>query len=199
MTRLDRGFLDGALEEELRGLFTEWTSDEEVTRFVCAARHGEWHFMICYDDRGFPHTVRVYWAQDKSLIDVYRRSIADLHNGLEAVDVRRGAEQWKRRAHRTLELDAMGLQVERELTLQDLAEQRAAIGQSRKMSAVETVASTAIGFVVAMLAQKIILPMFGLHASNSDHFWIAVLFTFVSIVRGYCVRRLFNWIGRRGK
>jgi len=71
--------------------------------------------------------------------------------------------------------------------------------QSRAMSATETIASTAIGFIVAMLAQKIILPLFGLHASNSDHFWIAVLFTFVSIVRGYCVRRLFNWIGESGK
>lgn len=69
-------------------------------------------------------------------------------------------------------------------------------GQSRRASAVEVATSTAIGFTVAVVAQKIILPLFGLYASTGEHLGIAVLFTIVSIVRGYAVRRLFNALGR---
>ena len=70
-------------------------------------------------------------------------------------------------------------------------------GQSRGASAVEVATSTAVGFTVAVIAQKIILPLFGLYASTSEHIGIAVLFTVVSIVRGYAVRRLFNALHRR--
>lgn len=69
--------------------------------------------------------------------------------------------------------------------------------QSRAMSAAETIASTTIGYVVAIFAQKLILPLFGFEGSTADHAMIAALFTVVSLVRGYCVRRLFNWIGGR--
>lgn len=68
------------------------------------------------------------------------------------------------------------------------------MSQSKKASLAETVSSTIIGYVVALLAQTIILPAFGLEVSTASHFGIAAAFTVVSIIRGYCVRRLFNWI-----
>ena len=71
--------------------------------------------------------------------------------------------------------------------------------QSRKMSMMETIISTAIGYGVALVAQMIVLPAFGMKASLSDNLIIGAIFTAVSIVRGYFVRRLFNWIGGRKK
>lgn len=66
--------------------------------------------------------------------------------------------------------------------------------QSRRHSALETALSTAIGFVVAFLANLVILPAFGYTPSFSDNFLITCFFTAVSLVRGYCVRRFFNWL-----
>lgn len=69
--------------------------------------------------------------------------------------------------------------------------------QSKKMSLLETCASTAIGYAVAILAQVLVFPLFGLTVSLSQNLAIGAVFTVVSIARGYCVRRLFNRIGLR--
>lgn len=64
--------------------------------------------------------------------------------------------------------------------------------QSRKMSLVEISTSTAIGFVVALVTTHFVMPAFGHPVTLSENFWITCIFTVVSIVRGYCVRRLFE-------
>ena len=69
--------------------------------------------------------------------------------------------------------------------------------QSKKMSILETCASTAIGYAVAILTQVLVFPLFGLTVSLSQSMAIGAVFTVVSIARGYCVRRLFNRIGLR--
>lgn len=66
--------------------------------------------------------------------------------------------------------------------------------QSKKMSMIETLASTFIGYSVATVANYYILPLFGAPVSLSAASWIGVIFTGISLVRGYLVRRLFNWI-----
>lgn len=73
------------------------------------------------------------------------------------------------------------------------------MAQSRKMSLAETVASTAVGYVVAVCAQAAIYPHFGIDANIKQHAAIAALFTVVSLIRGYAVRRFFNAIARDGK
>lgn len=70
------------------------------------------------------------------------------------------------------------------------------MSQSRKMSAVETVASTFIGLVVAYATQMLVFPLFGIHVPHTTHVAMVTIFTLVSIVRGFAVRRLFNWIGK---
>ena len=69
--------------------------------------------------------------------------------------------------------------------------------QSRRHSLLETVFSTVIGYAVAITTQIIVFPWFDIHTSAQDNIAIGAIFTVVSIVRGYCVRRLFNWIGTR--
>lgn len=71
------------------------------------------------------------------------------------------------------------------------------MSQSRMGSAVESVANVAIGYGVAIAAQAAIFPLFGIHASTGDHLAIGALFTLVSLVRSYCLRRLFNYLSRK--
>lgn len=62
------------------------------------------------------------------------------------------------------------------------------------MSLMETTVSTLIGYSVATAANFYILPLFGHKVSLADASWIGVIFTFISMLRGYLVRRMFNWL-----
>lgn len=64
--------------------------------------------------------------------------------------------------------------------------------QSRRMSAVEAMTSTAIGYGVAVTTQLVVFPLFGLPATLGDSLAIGAIFTAVSVLRGYAVRRLFE-------
>lgn len=69
--------------------------------------------------------------------------------------------------------------------------------QSRRQSAIEAVANVAIGYAVAMLTQALVFPLFGLRATVGEHAGVAAIFTVVSVVRSYAVRRAFNAWGAR--
>ena len=66
------------------------------------------------------------------------------------------------------------------------------MGQSRRMSAVEAVVSTAIGYIVAVATQFAVFPIFGLRVGVIENLGIGLAFTAVSVVRSYLVRRLFE-------
>ena len=64
--------------------------------------------------------------------------------------------------------------------------------QRRSISALETAASTAAGFLVSLALTFTVLPAFG-YAVTSGHAWgITAVYTAASLLRGYVVRRLFN-------
>lgn len=69
--------------------------------------------------------------------------------------------------------------------------------QSKAMSLVESVANVAAGFVVALAVQIAVFPLFGLSVSLHDNLAISAIFTVVSIIRSYILRRVFNYIGGR--
>jgi len=60
------------------------------------------------------------------------------------------------------------------------------------MSAVESIANVAVGYGVAIVTQSAVFPMFGLQASLGDNLAIGAIFTVVSLVRSYALRRVFN-------
>jgi membrane protein implicated in regulation of membrane protease activity len=64
--------------------------------------------------------------------------------------------------------------------------------QSRLHSLAESIINIVIGYVVAILAQLLIFPWFGIHIPMSDNLLIGVCFTVVSLIRSYLVRRWFN-------
>lgn len=68
--------------------------------------------------------------------------------------------------------------------------------QSRIQSMLEAWANVAIGYVVALLSQLAIFPLFGIHVPFTDNLLIGGYFTIISLARSYAVRRLFNRMHR---
>lgn len=64
--------------------------------------------------------------------------------------------------------------------------------QSRLMSAVESVANVAVGYGVAVAATAVVLPAFGYSVTAVDALGISAVFTAVSLMRSYLLRRIFN-------
>lgn len=64
--------------------------------------------------------------------------------------------------------------------------------QSRLGSLIESLMNIAIGYVVALLSQIAIFPLFGINVPISTNLWIGAWFTAISLVRSYVIRRWFN-------
>jgi hypothetical protein len=60
------------------------------------------------------------------------------------------------------------------------------------MSLIEAIANVAVGFALAVAAQIVVFPWFGLHASLGENLTIGALFTGISLLRSYALRRLFE-------
>ena len=71
--------------------------------------------------------------------------------------------------------------------------------QSRTMSLVEALANVLVGYGVAFATQVMVFPLFGLHASLDQNLAIGLIFTIVSLVRSYILRRVFNRRWTSGK
>jgi len=69
--------------------------------------------------------------------------------------------------------------------------------QSRKFSAIESLANVAIGYLVAVGSQMAIFPFFGIHIPTHQNFIMGLWFTLISVVRSYILRRAFNRIKPR--
>lgn len=64
--------------------------------------------------------------------------------------------------------------------------------QSRLMSLVESLTNVSVGFGLAVLTQLIVLPRFGVQMSIGDNLTLGTVFTIVSVVRSYVLRRFFE-------
>lgn len=64
--------------------------------------------------------------------------------------------------------------------------------QSRGMSMLESVVNVVVGYGVAVATQLMVFPWFGLPAYISDALAIGAIFTMVSILRSYLLRRVFE-------
>lgn len=65
------------------------------------------------------------------------------------------------------------------------------------MSMAEAAANVAVGYGIAVATQALVFPLFGLYASLSDNLLLGLVFTVVSIVRSYSLRRLFEAMRQR--
>lgn len=65
-------------------------------------------------------------------------------------------------------------------------------GQSRIASFVESSVNILIGFWINFFANLWILPLFGFHVTMSQNFQIGAIYTVISIIRSYVIRRVSN-------
>lgn len=64
--------------------------------------------------------------------------------------------------------------------------------QTRWGSFIEVSINIFIGYWINFFANLLILPMFGFNVSISDNFIIGFIYTFISVARGYIIRRWFE-------
>lgn len=64
--------------------------------------------------------------------------------------------------------------------------------QTRLGSLIEAFTNVLIGFGINFIANLVILPLVGFNISLGDNLFIGLLYTIVSVVRSYCIRRWFN-------
>lgn len=72
------------------------------------------------------------------------------------------------------------------------------VGQKRRHSLAEAVTNVAVGYMVALLSQVVIFPLYGIHVPLKTNIVIGAWFTVVSVVRSYALRRAYNWWHVRG-
>lgn len=71
--------------------------------------------------------------------------------------------------------------------------------QRRRHSALEAMINTAVGYVLAVLTQLMVFPAFGIALPLEQNLAIGGVFTGLSLVRGYVLRRAFEaWRVRQG-
>lgn len=66
------------------------------------------------------------------------------------------------------------------------------MSQTRTGSLAEAGANIAVGFSINWCANMVVLPWFGFHVTGSQAFGIGIVFTVISLIRSYVLRRWFN-------
>jgi cytochrome c oxidase assembly factor CtaG len=70
------------------------------------------------------------------------------------------------------------------------------MSQSRRWSLYEALINVAVGQVVAIVAQIITFWAMNIPVTFMQNVYICIIFTCVSLIRSYLLRRFFNWVGR---
>jgi hypothetical protein len=66
------------------------------------------------------------------------------------------------------------------------------VTQSRRLSLFEAITNVAVGYVLAVFTQIVVFPWFGIHPSLGENLAIGSIFTGISLLRSYALRRLFE-------
>ena len=64
--------------------------------------------------------------------------------------------------------------------------------QSKKDSLIESLTSTTIGWLIGVILNLTVLPLFDYNITVVDSLLVSLIFTAVSVARGYVIRRTFN-------
>lgn len=71
------------------------------------------------------------------------------------------------------------------------------MSQSRKHSMIEAIINVVVGFTINAMLNFAVFPLFGWKISLAQNIALGVIYTVVSIVRSYTLRRVFNRWHRR--
>lgn len=67
------------------------------------------------------------------------------------------------------------------------------VGQSRRGSLQESMVNLLVGYSINFGANLLISPLFGWDVSVRQNIALGIIYTVISLVRSYCLRRFFNW------
>ena len=68
--------------------------------------------------------------------------------------------------------------------------------QTKKQSFIETLTSVFVGWLIGVILNMLVLPLLDYNITVVDSLWVSLIFTVVSVVRGYVIRRWFNSKGK---
>ena len=66
------------------------------------------------------------------------------------------------------------------------------MNQSRLSSFIEAVINIIIGFAINFTANWLVFPLFGWQISVADNLLLGAVYTLISLIRSYSIRRWFN-------
>ena len=69
--------------------------------------------------------------------------------------------------------------------------------QTRRMSLLESVTNVVVGYMLAIITQIVVFPLFGIVTDPKQHLAIGLAFVVVSLARGFVLRRVFEHFSRR--
>ena len=64
--------------------------------------------------------------------------------------------------------------------------------QTKRQSLIETLTSVFVGWLIGVILNLTILPLFDYNITVVDSLWVSLIFTVISVVRGYLIKRFFN-------
>ncbi len=64
--------------------------------------------------------------------------------------------------------------------------------QTKKQSFMESLINILIWYIIAIISQLLIFPIFNINVSINENLLIGLYFTTISLIRSYILRRLFN-------
>ena len=64
--------------------------------------------------------------------------------------------------------------------------------QTKRQSLIETLTSVFVGWLIGVILNLTVLPLFDYNITVVDSLWVSLIFTVISVVRGYLIRRFFN-------
>ena len=64
--------------------------------------------------------------------------------------------------------------------------------QTKKQSLIESLTSVFVGWLIGVILNMLVLPLFDYNITVIDSSWVSLIFTVVSVIRGYVIRRTFN-------
>lgn len=71
-------------------------------------------------------------------------------------------------------------------------------GQDKHMSLIESVVNVFIGYILTVLIQYLIYPLFGIVIPAEQALFISGLIVLISFIKNYALRRMFNTLHVNG-
>jgi hypothetical protein len=71
------------------------------------------------------------------------------------------------------------------------------VKQTRLMSLIESITNVVVGYGLAVVTQMLVFPLFGLHTTLAQNLKLGLIFTGISLIRSFALRRAFEAVRAR--